>query len=159
MQRALREAQAFNQANQVTPQPTAAPSPSFQEMMQALVQQLAVANRAGATREEEGPSGSREWKAPTWNGKNDSFRDYLLRLKSSYRARSEVKPKLSRDYYWNTIYDTLPTRERARMRHFWEKGGYTGLKDPEAFFEQLEHIYTDGNEQAKALEKLTGLKH
>jgi predicted solute-binding protein len=52
-------------------------------------------------------------------------------------VRSALKPSLSEEYYWNVIYDTLPSRERARMRHFWEKGSATKGKDPEAFFTQL----------------------
>ena len=63
------------------------------------------------------------------------------------------------DYYWDTIYDTLPPRERAGMRYFWEKGGAAYGKDPEAFFTQLEQVFADSNESAKALERLTNLKH
>jgi hypothetical protein len=45
------------------------------------------------------------------------------------------------------------------MRHFWEKGDATRGKDPEVFFAQLDKTFTDSNERAKALEKLTNLKH
>jgi len=74
-------------------------------------------------------------------------------------VRSASKPALPNEYYWNAIYDTLPGRERARMRHFWEKGSAEKGKDPEAFFAQLENVFADTNEQAKALEQLTTLKH
>jgi hypothetical protein len=45
------------------------------------------------------------------------------------------------------------------MRHFWEKGSASNGKDPEAFFAQLEAVFADSNEKAKALEQLTALKH
>ena len=45
------------------------------------------------------------------------------------------------------------------MRHFWEKGHPTKGKDTEAFFAQLEEVFADSNEQAKALEQLTHLRH
>lgn len=45
------------------------------------------------------------------------------------------------------------------MRHFWEKGSATKGKHPEAFFTQLEDIFADSNEQAKALEQLTIMRH
>jgi hypothetical protein len=45
------------------------------------------------------------------------------------------------------------------MRHFWEKGYPTKGKDSEAFFAQLEEVFADTNEQAKALEQLTLIKH
>lgn len=73
--------------------------------------------------------------------------------------RSATRPTLSVEYYWDSIYDTLPSRERARMRHFWEKGSATEGKDPEAFFAQLEYVFADSNEQAKALEQVTTLRH
>jgi hypothetical protein len=45
------------------------------------------------------------------------------------------------------------------MRHFWEKGSTKHRKDPEGFFKQLEAVFADTNEQAKALEALSTLKH
>lgn len=129
---------------------------STNTLLRTLIETLSATSTSNSEREVAGP---RDWKPPTWNGRADSFRDYLLRLRSSYRVRSASKPTLSVDYYWDTIYDTLPTRERARMRHFWERGSATYGKDPEAFFTQLEHVYADSNEQSKALEQLTGLRH
>ena len=73
--------------------------------------------------------------------------------------RSGTKPTLSREYYWDSVYDTLLARERARMRYFWDQGSVVHRKDPEAFFTQLENVFADTNEQSKALEQLTGLRH
>lgn len=129
---------------------------SLSSLMRTLIETLTATTVTNSARE---PSGPRDWKPPSWDGRAETFRDYLLRLKSSYRVRSGLKPTLSADYYWNTIYDTLPSRERARMRHFWERGSLTKGKDPEAFFTQLENVFADSNEQAKALEQLTCLKH
>lgn len=70
-----------------------------------------------------------------------------------------MRPTLSDGYYWDTVYNTLPLRERARMRHFWQNGHGLYGKSPVAFFTQLESIYADTNEQPKALEKLTTLRH
>jgi hypothetical protein len=129
---------------------------STNALLRDLIRALAVNNRAEAAQEPQVP---REWKPPSWDGKAETFRDYLLRLKGSYRVRSASKPPLPESYYWNAIYDTLPPRERARMRHFWEKGSTAKGKDPEAFFTQLEAVFADTNEQAKALENLSNLKH
>jgi hypothetical protein len=74
-------------------------------------------------------------------------------------VRSASNPPLPKNYYWNAIYDTLPSRERARMRYFWEKGSTKTGKDPEGFFKQLEAVFADTNEQAKTLEALSTLKH
>jgi hypothetical protein len=112
-------------------------------LVKSLIETLTVTTATNSARE---PSGPRDWKPPTWDGRAETFRDYLLRLRSSYRVRSALKPSLSEGYYWNVIYDTLPSRERARMRHFWEKGSATKGKDPEAFFTQLESVFSDGNE-------------
>ena len=124
-------------------------------LIQNLIDSLA-ANRNNPDKEASAPRG---WKPPSWDGQADSFRDYLLRLRSSYRVRSASKPSLSMDFYWNAVYDTLPVRERARMRHFWEKGSSTKGKDPEAFFTQLEKVFADSNERTKALERLTNMRH
>ena len=125
-------------------------------LLRTLTETFSAASIANSGRE---PTGPREWKPPTWDGRAETFRDYLLRLRSSYRVRSALKPKLSWEYYWDTVYSTLPARERARMRHFWEKGSAISGKDPEAFFTQLEHVFADSNEQSKALEQLTNLRH
>jgi len=45
------------------------------------------------------------------------------------------------------------------MYHFWEKGSAIKGKDPKAFFAQLEHVFADTNEQVKALEQLTLMRH
>ncbi|XMA19768.1 hypothetical protein WAI453_012559 [Rhynchosporium graminicola] len=45
------------------------------------------------------------------------------------------------------------------MRHFWERGSPTDGKDPEAFFAQLDKIFADSNKRAKALERLTNIRH
>jgi hypothetical protein len=45
------------------------------------------------------------------------------------------------------------------MRHFWEKGSTIKGKDPEAFFAQLEAVFADNNEQAKALEQLIIMRY
>ena len=126
------------------------------DQLNALIQALTVKNGSGAAQEATGP---RDWKPPTWDGKADTFRDYLLRLKSSYKVRSGLKPTLSTEYFWDSVYNTLPARERARTRHFWEKGDPKNGKDPVAFFTELERIFADSNEQAKAMEKLTNLRH
>jgi len=138
--------------------PTATPQEEvpLSTLMRTLLQTLTAASAANSARE---PSGPREWKPPSWDGRADTFRDYLLRIRSSYRVRLAVKPTLPEEYYWDTVYNTLPARERARMRHFWEKGSPTRGKDPEAFFAQLEDVFADSNEKAKALEQLTLMKH
>jgi len=142
-----------------TDQRQAAPAPSeavpLDSLMRTLLETLTATSLANSARE---PAGPREWKPPTWDGKADTFRDYLLRIRSSYRVRSAIKPALPAEYYWDTVYSTIPTRERARMRHFWEKGGPNG-KEPEDFFTQLEAVFADSNEKAKALEQLTLMKH
>lgn len=125
-------------------------------ILRDLANTLSTARHQGSGLE---PSGPRDWKPPTWDGKAGSFRDYLMRLRSSYRVRSAAKPVLSADYYWDATNDTLPSRERSRMRWFWEKGGTNGNKDPEDFFEQLEKVFADTNEVSKALERLTSLRH
>jgi hypothetical protein len=125
-------------------------------LLRDLVRALTASNRTDSSQE---PAVPREWKPPSWDGKAETFRDYLLRLRGSYRVRSASNPPLPENYYWNAIYDTLPSRERARMRHFWEKGSTENGKDPEGFFKQLEAVFADTNEQAKALEALSTLKH
>jgi hypothetical protein len=125
-------------------------------LLRDLLRALTANNRTDTNQE---PAVPREWKPPSWDGKAETFRDYLLRLRSSYRVRAASNPPLPENYYWNAIYDTLPSRERARMRHFWEKGSTTNGKDPEGFFKQLEAVFADTNEQAKALESLSSLKH
>jgi hypothetical protein len=129
---------------------------SFNDLLATLNQVVAALSKPNSAQEVAVP---REWKPPTWDGKAETFRDYLLRMKGSYRVRAASKPPLPAEYYWNSIYDTLPSRERARMRHFWEKGSAGKAKDPEAFFAQLEKVFADSNEQAKALEQLMTLKH
>ena len=151
---ALMKAEA--ERRQATPQTPHREEAPISDLMRTLIEALSATSRQNAVSE---PSGSREWKPPTWDGRAETFRDYLVRLRSSYRVRSAVKPSLSGEYYWDTIYDTIPARERARMRHFWEKGSATKGKDPEAFFAQLENIFADSNEQAKALEQLTTMRH
>ena len=129
----------------------------MRQMMEAFTKaQVPAAYTANSAGE---PSGPRDWKPPMWDGQAETFRDYLMRMKSSYRVRSATKPSLPAEYYWNAAYDSLPSRERARMRHFWEQGSAIDGKDPEAFFTQLEHVFADSNEQAKALEQLTNLRH
>jgi hypothetical protein len=129
---------------------------STNDLLKILVRSLTEKPKAEPDVE---PWGPREWKPPSWDGRADTFKDYLLRLRSSYRVRSATKPALSAEYYWNAVYDTLPAKERARMRYFWETGSTTSGKDPEAFFTQLESVFADSNEQSKALETLTGLRH
>jgi hypothetical protein len=133
-----------------------------QELLRAFTQSLQSVKALSLTPRAESDgnvSGPRDWKPPTWDGKAETFRDYLLRIRSSYRVRSASKPTLAAEYYWDAVYDTLPSKERARMRHFWEKGSPKKGKDPEAFFTQLEEVFADSNEQSKALERLTTLKH
>lgn len=142
--------------NETTPASSAHEEVPLQVLMRTLLETLTA---QAASQPEKEVSGSREWKPPSWDGRAETFRDYLLRMRSSYRVRSALKPTLSREYYWDVAYSTLPPRERARMRHFWEKGSATYGKDPEAFFSQLEDIFADSNEKAKALEQLTNLKH
>jgi hypothetical protein len=57
------------------------------------------------------------------------------------------------------MYNTLLSQERAYIYHFWEKGSTIKGKDPEAFFAQLEVVFADSNEQAKALEQLIIIRH
>lgn len=147
----IAEAERRRDANGTDPR-----DPPINALMKTLIESVSAASLSSSAGEASGP---RDWKPPTWDGRADTFRDYLVRLKSSYRVRSAVKPTLSVAYYWDTVYDTLPMRERARMRHFWERGSPTFGKDPEAFFAQLENVFADNNEQAKALERLTNLKH
>lgn len=146
------ESRRFTTATDTTP----SSEPSMTQLVKTLIETLSTRSTTDAGVEMSGP---REWKPPTWDGRAETFRDYLLRLRSSYRVRSATKPTLSIEYYWDTVYSTLPIRERSRMRHFWERGSVTRGKDPEAFFAQLEDIFADSNEQAKALERLTHLRH
>lgn len=129
---------------------------STNTLLKTLIETLTLSSLANTGGEASGP---RDWKPPSWDGRVETFRDYLTRLRSSYRVRSATKPTLSRDYYWDTVYNTLPSRERARMRYFWEKGSATKGKDPEAFFAQLEDVFADSNEQVKALEQLMLMRH
>jgi hypothetical protein len=130
--------------------------PSMAYFMRSLLETLAQGNGRDNGREVTGP---RDWRPPTWNGSAETFRDYLMRIKSSFRVRSLSKPSLSAPYYWDAIYDTLPARQRSRMRHFWAAGDPVKGKDPEAFFTQLEHVFADSNEMSKALERLHKLEH
>ena len=45
------------------------------------------------------------------------------------------------------------------MRHYWEEGDRDKGKDPVGFLKQLEKVFGDSNEHAKALDKLTNLRH
>jgi len=82
--------------------PQAAPVATPQEevplstLMRTLLQTLTATAAANSARE---PSGPREWKPPSWDGRADTFRDYLLRIRSSYRIRLVVKPTLLIEYY------------------------------------------------------------
>ena len=129
---------------------------SMSSLLRTLIETLTLNAAPRPAGEAAGP---REWKPPSWDGRAETFRDYLLRMKSSFKVRSAMKPTLPEEYYWDTVYNTLPARERGRMRHFWEKGHPTKGKDTEAFFAQLEEVFADSNEQAKALEQLTYLRH
>lgn len=129
---------------------------SMSSLMRTLIETLTINSAPRSAGEATGP---REWKPPSWDGRAETFRDYLSRMKSSFKVRSAMKPTLPEEYYWDTVYNTLPARERGRMRHFWEKGHSTKGKDTGAFFAQLEEVFADSNEQAKALEQLTHLRH
>lgn len=129
---------------------------SMSSLIRTLIETLTTTSALRPAVEAAGP---REWKPPSWDGRAETFRDYLSRMKSSFKVRSAMKPALPDDYYWDAVYNTLPARERGRMRHFWEKGHPTKKKDPEAFFAQLEEVFADSNEQAKALEQLTHMRH
>jgi hypothetical protein len=140
--------------------PVPEPSPPAEVPMNDLIRTLLeTLNGTSQARSGGELARPREWKPPSWDGRAETFRDYLSRMRSSYRVRSQMKPKLPDEYYWEAIYNTLPARECSRMRHFWEKGHPTKGKDPEAFFAQLEEVFADTNEQAKALEQLTLMKH
>jgi len=155
---ALNNAEAERRQGAAEPGPSTAASDqiSLNTLIAVLTQALSARPQPDPEREAAVP---REWKPPSWDGQAETFRDYFLRLRGSFRVRSASKPPLPAEYYWNAIYDTLPSRERARMRHFWEKGSTEKGKNPEAFFAQLENVFADTNEQAKALEQLTTLKH
>src|ERR1700761_199180 len=131
------------------------------DQMQVLIKAIEKLTATGPTHtaNEAAPTGTREWKPPSWDGKTTTFRDYIARIQSSYRTRSGLNPPLSLEYYWDTIYDSLPYAKRARMRNFWEKGGESGYKDPEEFFTALERTFSDTTEKTKALEALVSLRH
>lgn len=119
MEAELRSTQAALNGGEAGRRTEASRSDSRGEDMNALLRTLVQALSANSLSNSGGEmAGPREWKPPTWDGRADTFRDYLLRLRSSYRVRSASKPTLSDDYYWDRIYDTLPARERTRMRHF-----------------------------------------
>lgn len=133
-----------------------------EEQVKVLIEALGVLSSRSAPNNSEtdtNPTGPREWKPPAWDGKTATFRDYLIRIRSSYKARSSLKPSLSAEYYWDTINDSLPYTRRARMRSFWEKGGDSQRRDPEEFFAALEKTFSDTMEKTKALEALVTLRH
>jgi hypothetical protein len=88
---------------------------AFSELLATLNQVVAALARPNPERELAVP---REWKLPNWDSQAETLRDYLLRIRGSYCVRSASKPPLPDEYYWNAIYDTLPSQERARMRYF-----------------------------------------
>jgi hypothetical protein len=101
----------------------------------------------------------RDWRPPTWDGQTPTFRDYIGRIRSAYRTRSGLKPALTNEQYWDAINDSIPYLKRARMRSFWECGGPGGRKEPAEFLAALERTFADATETAKALAKLTVLRH
>jgi hypothetical protein len=71
------------------------------EQMRVLLQAIERLS-ATAPKDSEGGTnltGPREWKPPVWDGKTTTFRDYLIRIRSSYKVRSGLNPTLSREYY------------------------------------------------------------
>ena len=92
--RAIRDrAEAERQRTAPAPVPSEVPLDS---LMRTLLETLTATSLANSARE---PSGPREWKPPIWDGRADTFRDYLLRIRSSYRVRSAIKPTLPKEYY------------------------------------------------------------
>ena len=125
-------------------------------LIRTLMKTFSAASMLNSGRE---TTGLRDWNPPTWDHRAETCRDDFLRLRSLYCKRSAVKPTLSTEDDWDPVDNTLPSRERARMRPFWGKGSPISGKDPEAFFAQRGHILADSNEQSKALEQLINLRH
>lgn len=104
--------------------------------------------------------GAKEWKPPKWEGSVASFPDYLARLRASYRTRAGLRPALSADVYWNSIYESIKDdAKRSRMRHYWHAGTESLVKDPADFITEIERVFGDSNEKGAALEKLVNLRH
>jgi hypothetical protein len=122
------------------------------------IERLSATDRNSAATNPYPPT-TRKWKPPTWDGQTTTFRDYIIRIRSSYRTHSGLFPTQTHDYEWDTIYDSIPYTRRARMRNFWEKGGDSGAKDPEDFLAALEKTFSDTTEKTKALEALVTLRH
>ena len=91
-----------------------------EEQMKILLQAIEKLTAAAPNNLTSGgnPTGPREWKPPSWDGRTATFRDYFIRMKSSYKTRSDLNPPLPARYYWDTINDSLPQAKRARIRSF-----------------------------------------
>ena len=92
---------------QPVPESSAPAETPMSDLIRTLLETLNASSQARSVGESSGP---REWKPPLWDGRADTFRDYLSRMRSSYRVRSQMKPKLPDEYYWEAIYNTLPAR-------------------------------------------------
>jgi len=123
------------------------------ERTQALLNALTNATRNSPV------SGPREWRPPHWDGLAGTFRDYLIRVRSSYQVQTALNPSLPGAYYWDCINDSLPYDKRARMRSFWGSGGTSEARNPVEFFTELESVFADSMEKTKALERLVKLRH
>jgi hypothetical protein len=66
--------------------------PSTNALLQTLLETLTATSLSNSAKE---VLGLRDWKPPTWDSRVETFRDYLIRLRSSYWVRSATKPTLS----------------------------------------------------------------
>ena len=97
---ARQQAEAAHFAETTRQRTETATNPPEDVPMSALIRMLIETLTANSLSRSTGEaSGPREWKPPTWDGRAESFRDYLSRMKSSYRVRSAMKPALSDVYY------------------------------------------------------------
>ena len=93
MQAELAQERAARLALETGQQATATSSDA---LMRALLESLSLRTQPNP---DESGSAPKSWKPPSWDGRAETFRDYLLRIKSSYRVYAIVKLKLSDDYY------------------------------------------------------------
>ena len=91
--RALQQSEAARSQTQRT-EPTTEMSTAA--LLKTLIETLSTKPPTSVVGESLGP---REWKPPVWDGKVESFRDYLARIRSSYRVRAAMKPTLPDAYY------------------------------------------------------------
>ena len=154
-ERALNEARAALQgAEQRNNDQKRSHDEQVHAMMQAMTSLITAGPSAPGRME-----AIREWRPPSWDGKPVSFRDYLVRIRSSYHTHSKAFPQTPGDFYWDAIYNSLPFERRARMQSHWMSGGADGTKDVGGFFTALGNTFSDKLEKSRALDALISLRH